>query len=117
MRRLKNCNERRAELLREEQYMKASQVPPDKDAILCQTVFKYKLDEIGHISLYKACLVAKRYVQKGSIVYDETLSPVDMFDVLLVLVGRFLAIGWPVHQAHISKAFLNGDIDGELYVR
>lgn len=79
-------------------------------------VFKQKLDDQGLISRYKARRVVKRFFQKEGIDYLETFASVVSFHILLLLVGKFISKGWHVHHANISPAFLNGDIDGDLFV-
>lgn len=76
-----------------------------------------KLDDYGRIANYKLRLVANSYTQKDGVAYDKKFAPVIQFDVLLLIVGKFTSAGWPIHHADIYITFLNGDIDGELYVR
>lgn len=49
--------------------------------------------------------------------YDETFTPGEPFDILLLIVGKFTSVGWNVYYGAIHTAFLNGDTEGELYVR
>lgn len=39
------------------------------------------------------------------------------FEVLPLIVGKYISIGWHVHHGDIFTAFLIGDVDGELYIR
>lgn len=68
-------------------------------------VFKRRFDENGHIVRYKARIVSMGYFQKNGVYYDKTFAPVVMFNVLLLLLGRFVAINWHVHHADISPTF------------
>lgn len=56
-----------------------------------------------------------RCLEKEDINYFETFAPAVPFDVLLSLVGKFVSDGCHVHHADGPTAFLNGDINGELY--
>lgn len=85
--------------------MEASQVAARQRGDTVQDVFKRKIDEHGNIGPYKTSLVANGYFQKSGVDYDNSLAPVVWFDVLLLLVGRFFAIGWHVHHADILTDF------------
>lgn len=90
---------------------------PGKDTIPCNVVLKRMNDEQERIDRYKARLVTKDYVQKDGVGYEETFLPVVPFDVLLPIVGKLTSVDWHVHLADLSNAFLNGDMNGEVYVR
>lgn len=89
----------------------------DKDSIPCKVILKQKMDEKGPTARYKGRLVAKGYVKKDGVDYDETFAPVTSFDVILLIVGKFTSVGCHGNHADISAAFLNEDIDGELHVQ
>lgn len=65
---------------------------------------------------FKARLLSRRFFQKRGIHYSETFALAVPFEVLLLLVGKFVSEGWHVHQAGISTTFLYGGVDGELYM-
>lgn len=91
-------------------------LPIGKETIPCKTVFKCKLDKRNAVARYNTRLVAKRYVQKYGIDYNETFALVVPFHELLLLRRGFVAMAWHVHRADNSTAFLNGDIEGWLSV-
>ncbi|KAG7560507.1 Retrotransposon gag domain [Arabidopsis thaliana x Arabidopsis arenosa] len=92
-------------------------LPPDKTPIGCKWIFKVKFNSDGTVERYKARLVAKGYTQKEGVDFNETFSPV----VKLTSVKFILAIsaihGFSLSQLDISNAFLNGDLDEEIYMR
>jgi hypothetical protein len=65
---------------------------------------------------YKACLVTKGYAQEEGVDYEETFGPtVNMvtFRLVISIVAHF---GWKVYQMDVKSAFLNGDLDEEVYM-
>lgn len=73
-------------------------------AIPWKMIFKRDLDEHSHISCYEARLVPKGYIQEHFMDYDKSLVPVVPFHVLLLLVGKCVAVGSPIHHTDISRA-------------
>ena len=79
-------------------------------------IFKIKRDSQGNITKYKARLVAKGYTQRPGVDYDETYAPVvrlNTFRIFLVLVVFY---DLTVIQLDFTTAYLNSEIDKELYV-
>jgi hypothetical protein len=79
-------------------------------------IFKVKRDESGAVQKHKARLVAKGFVQRHGIDYDEVYAPVARLESvrrLLALVGHS---GWQVHHMDVKTAFLNGELNEEVYV-
>jgi hypothetical protein len=77
-------------------------------------VFKLKRDEFGAIIKHKARLVARGFLQREGIDFDDAFAPVARMDSV-----RLLALaaqeGWRVHHMDVKSAFLNGDLK-EVYV-
>lgn len=79
-----------------------SDLLPSHRAIGLKWVYKIKRDANGVITKYKARLVAKGYVQKQGIDFEEALAARN---------------GWEVHHLDVKSAFLNGEIQEEVYVK
>nr|ABA98225.1 retrotransposon protein, putative, Ty1-copia subclass [Oryza sativa Japonica Group] len=82
----------------------------------CKWVFKKKLRPDGTIEKYKARLVAKGYTQKEGEDFFDTYSPVARLTMIRVLLALAASHGLLVHQMNIKTAFLNGDLEEEIYM-
>nr|ABA92101.2 retrotransposon protein, putative, Ty1-copia subclass [Oryza sativa Japonica Group] len=82
----------------------------------CKWVFKKKLRPDDTIEKYKARLVAKGYTQKEDGDFFDTYSPVARLTTIHVLLSLAASHGLLVHQMDIKTAFLNGELDEEIYM-
>jgi hypothetical protein len=79
-------------------------------------VFKLKRDEAGAIVKHKARLVARGFVQREGIDFDDTFAPVARMESVRLLFALAVQEGWRVHHMNVKSAFLNGDLKEEVYV-
>uniref|UniRef100_A0A2N9HML0 Integrase catalytic domain-containing protein n=1 Tax=Fagus sylvatica TaxID=28930 RepID=A0A2N9HML0_FAGSY len=75
---------------------------------------KYKTD--GTIQTFKARLVAKGFRQREGIDYFDTYAPVARITSIRVLIALASIYKLVVHQMDVKTAFLNGDLDEEVYM-
>jgi hypothetical protein len=79
-------------------------------------VFKLKRDEVGAIIKHKARLVARGFLQREGINFDDAFTPVARMESVLLLLTLAAQEGWRVHHMDVKSAFLNGDLKEEVYV-
>ena len=80
-------------------------------------VFNVKHDETGKVERFKSRLVAKGFLQKYGIDYDETFSPVVRFSSICALLAFGVSQKMLIDQMDVVTAFLNGTIDEEIYMQ
>ena len=92
-------------------------LPPARQAIGCKWVYKIKRHADGSIDRYKARLVAKGYSQLYGIDFTETFAPVVRFSSLRAILAIAAAKDYEIHQMDVKTAFLNGDLDEDIYMQ
>lgn len=95
---------------------KLTELPPGHNVIGLKWVYKIKRDANGKIQKYKARIVAEGYVQKHGIDYEEIFAPVTRLETVRLLLALAAKHSWEVHHLDVKTAFLNGDIQEEVYV-
>src|SRR6185312_2692389 len=80
-------------------------------------VYKVKKNAAGEVTKHKARLVAKGYVQQPGIDFDEVFAPVARIESVRLLLALAAQEGWPVHHMDVKSAYLNGELQEEVYVR
>ncbi|KAJ9560140.1 hypothetical protein OSB04_005300 [Centaurea solstitialis] len=91
-------------------------LPAGRKPIGLKWLFKLKRDPNGKIIKYKARLVAKGYVQKPGVDFDEVFAPVARLETIRILLALASSRGWKVHHLDVKSAFLNGNLEEEVYV-
>ena len=91
--------------------------PEGKNIVGNKWVFKVKRDENGDVQRYKARLVAQGYSQTEGVDYNEVFSPVVRNTTIRSLLALSNAKDWEVHQMDVRTAFLQGNLEEEVYMR
>jgi hypothetical protein len=91
-------------------------LPKGAKVIGCKWIFKKKYLPDGSIEKYKARLVAKGFTQKQNIDYFDTFAPVTRIASIRVLIALASIYKLVIHQMDVKTAFLNGDLEEEIYM-
>jgi len=91
-------------------------LPNGRTPIGCKWVFKIKHNADGSVDRYKARLVAKGFTQKEGIDFNETFAPVAKFSSIRAILSLAAASDMELHQMDVKTAFLNGNLEEEIYM-
>lgn len=105
------------ESLEENQVWDLVELPKDRRVVGSKWVFKRKIGENGIIERYKARLVAQGYSQKFGLDYEETFSPLVRFESIWTIISLAAQHQLKLHQMDLSTAFLNGELEEEVFMR
>ena len=80
-------------------------------------MFKLKRNSDGSVVRYKARLVAQGYSQSEGVHYQEVFSPAVRYSTIRSLLAVANIYDWEIHQMDVKTAFLERDLEGEIYMR
>ncbi|THH04538.1 hypothetical protein EW146_g10151 [Bondarzewia mesenterica] len=91
--------------------------PTAANVVGSKWVFKIKRGAAGEITKYKARLVAQGFTQVPGIDYGDMFAPVAKLTSIRVLLALAARFDWEIHQMDVKNAFLNGDLEEEIYMK
>jgi hypothetical protein len=91
--------------------------PIGKKLLKCIWVFKAKRDKDNNIIRWKARLVVQGFMQIEGIDFTDTYAPTMRMEQLKLILALAAKNDWEVKQLDYKTAFLNADIDEEIYVQ
>ena len=89
----------------------------DKKIVGCKWVFTVKYKSNGSIDRYKTRLVAQGFSQIYGINYEETFAPMTKLNSIRMLLSLTINLDWELFQLDIKNAFLNGELEEEIYMK
>ena len=92
-------------------------LPTGRTALSSKWAFKRKYGPQGEIKRFKARLCARGDQQKEGIDFKETYSAVVKSSSYKVLFARQATFALICHQMDVVTAFLNGELEEEVYIK
>lgn len=93
-----------------------SQVPHDRKVLKGRWVYRLKHNEDGSIKRFKSRYVLKGYEQVPGRDFNDTWAPVCRHESVRILFSLAVSRNLQIGQFDIVGAFLNGELDEELYM-
>nr|GEZ35137.1 retrotransposon protein, putative, Ty1-copia subclass [Tanacetum cinerariifolium] len=90
---------------------------PGSKAIGCRWVFRIKYHIDGSIQTFKARLVIQGFSQRQRVDYFDKYAPTARITSIRVLFALTSIYNFPIHQMDVKTAFLNEDLDEEVYMK
>ncbi|CAM9000464.1 unnamed protein product [Rhodiola kirilowii] len=94
-----------------------SDLPPGCKPLGCKWIFKRKMKVDGLVDKFKSRLVIQGFRQKEGIDFFDTYAPVARISTIRLLIALAAINNLVVHQMDVKTAFLNGDLDEEIYMK
>ena len=91
-------------------------IPKGAVPITSKPVFQLKFDKNGNIEHYKMHIVARGFMQREGIDYNETFAPVANLESIRIICALAARYDLELDQMDVSTAYLNGELLEELYL-
>ncbi|KAD5507850.1 hypothetical protein E3N88_15553 [Mikania micrantha] len=96
---------------------KLTDLPPGCKPLGSKWIFKKKMKVDGSIDKYKARLVIQGFRQKEGIDFFDTYAPVARISTIRLLLALAAIHNLIIHQMDVKNAFLNGELEEEIYMK
>lgn len=91
-------------------------LPKNRKAIILKWLYKLKRDPTRKIIKHMEIIVAKGYIQKHRIDYDEVFTQVARIETVHFILALAGTNGWWVHNLDVKSVFLDGELKEEVHV-
>ena len=81
-----------------------------------KVMIKVKLNVDGQVSKHKARLVARGFLQKQGIDYNEVFVPVARIETMRLVIVVACKNEWSLYHLDVKSAFLNGALEELVFV-
>jgi hypothetical protein len=88
----------------------------NKKKIDVKWIFKNKLNPDGTISKHKSRLVARGFLHKYGIDYNEVFAPIARIENVRLVVALACNKEWSLYHLDVKSAFLNGPLEELVFV-
>jgi hypothetical protein len=103
--------------IRDNNTWKLVDLPNNHKAIGLKWVYKIKKDAEGNLVKHKERLLAKGYVQEHGVDFEEVFAPVARMESVRLFMALAAQESWKLHHMDVKSAFLNGELEEEVYVK
>ena len=93
------------------------ELPQGKKALPSRWVYKIKRDATGKVDKYKSRYVACGNLQRIDEANTICHAPTSSGTSLRILLGMAATQDWEIDQLDVKTAFLNGELDEEIYMK
>ncbi|MCO5608558.1 hypothetical protein L7F22_062769 [Adiantum nelumboides] len=90
--------------------------PPKRNVVSTKWIFKTKYKADGSLDKHKTRLMARGFSQRPGVDFDETYAPTARMTTIRTVLCLAAHFGWAVFQMDVKSAFLNGEMEKEVYV-
>ncbi|XP_073967102.1 uncharacterized protein [Choristoneura fumiferana] len=90
--------------------------PPNTNVVGCRYVLTTKIN-VDKTTKKKARLVAQGFSQRFGVDYEKTFAPVARLETVRLMMAIAVEMDLEIHQVDINTAYLNGNLDEQIYMR
>lgn len=91
------------------------ELPPRKTPINVKWVYKTKMKPNGEVGRYKARLVARGFLQRHGLDYNEVFALVARIETISLIVAIASCKKWFMFQLDVKSTFVNGSLEEKVY--
>ena len=90
--------------------------PEGKSVVTSKWIYKIKHAANRSIEKHKVRFMARGFSKVEGVDYEETFAHVARYTSIQMIIALASTMGWRPHQMDVKSAFLNGEIEEEVYI-